>query len=44
MGYLERVLDKIREWADRLIEAVLGPLAEPEAEPIPVPVDDRYRR
>jgi hypothetical protein len=44
MGYLERVLEKIKEWAERVIEVLLGPLAEPESEPIPIPVDDRYRR
>jgi hypothetical protein len=44
MGYLERVLEKIKEWAERVIEVLLGPVAEPEAELIPVPVDDRYRR
>jgi hypothetical protein len=43
MDYLERVLDKIREWADRIIDALLGPVAEPEAEAIPIPVDDRRR-
>jgi hypothetical protein len=44
MGYLERVLEKIKEWAERVIEVLLGPVAEPESEPIPIPVDDRYRR
>jgi hypothetical protein len=44
MGYLERVLEKIKEWAERLIEVLLGPTAEPEPELIPVPVDDRFRR
>lgn len=44
MGYLERVLEKIKEWADRVIETLLGPVGEPEAEMIPVPVDDRFRR
>jgi hypothetical protein len=44
MGYLERVLEKIKEWAERVIEVLLGPVAEPETEAIPVPVDDRYRR
>ncbi len=42
MGYLERVLEKIKEWADRVIETLLGP--QPESEPVPVPVDDRIRR
>jgi hypothetical protein len=44
MGYLERVLEKIKEWAERMIEVLLGPVAEPESEPIPIPIDDCYRR
>ncbi|WP_264325780.1 hypothetical protein [Romeriopsis navalis] len=43
MGYLERVLEKIKEWADRAIEVLLGPVAEPEVEAIPIPVHDRFR-
>ncbi|HEY9631549.1 MAG: hypothetical protein HY785_26240 [Oscillatoriophycideae cyanobacterium NC_groundwater_1537_Pr4_S-0.65um_50_18] len=46
MDYIERVLEKLKDWAGRLIEALLGPEAQPEPEPIPVPVrnDDRRRR
>lgn len=44
MDYLDKVLEKLREWARRLIEAVLGPQAEPELEPIPIPVNERQRR
>ena len=44
MGYLERVLEKIKEWADRVIETLLGPVPETETEVIPVPVDDRCCR
>lgn len=44
MGYIEKVLEKLREWADKVIEALLGPTAEPEPELIPIPVDDRQRR
>ena len=44
MDYLEKVLEKIKEWARRLIEALLSPEAQPEPEPIPIPVDDRRRR
>jgi hypothetical protein len=43
MDYIENILDKLKEWARRLIEALLGPEAEPEPEPIPIPVDDRRR-
>ena len=41
MDYLEKVLEQIEEWVRRLIEALLGP--EAEAEPIPIPVEDRVR-
>lgn len=44
MGYIEKVLEKLREWAGRVIETLLGPAAEPEPELIPIPVDDRQRR
>lgn len=44
MDYVERVLEKLKEWARKLIETLLGPETEPEPEPIPIPVDDRTRR
>lgn len=44
MDYLEKVLEKIKEWARRLIEALLGPETQPEPEPIPIPVNDSQRR
>jgi len=44
MDFIENVLEKLREWAQKLIEAILGPDVQPEAEPIPIPVDDRERR
>ncbi|WP_432809568.1 hypothetical protein [Pantanalinema sp. GBBB05] len=44
MDYLEKVLEKLKEWARKLIEALLGPEPQPEAEPIPIPVNDRQRR
>jgi hypothetical protein len=44
MDYIEKVLEKLKEWARRLIETLLGPEAEPEREPIPIPVNDRTRR
>lgn len=43
MDYIENILDKLKEWARRLIDALLGPEAEPEPEPIPIPVNDRRR-
>jgi predicted RNase H-like HicB family nuclease len=44
MDYIDQVLEKLKEWARKLIEALLGQEAEPEPEPIPVPVDDRRTR
>ncbi|WP_157464574.1 hypothetical protein [Crocosphaera chwakensis] len=44
MDYLEKVLEKLRELAQKLIETLLGPQAEPEPELIPIPVNDPKRR
>jgi predicted RNase H-like HicB family nuclease len=44
MDYIEKVLEKIKDWAEGLIEALLGPGAEPEPELIPIPVRERIRR
>lgn len=44
MDYIEKVLEKLREWTGKLIEALLGPEPESEPQPIPIPVSDRSRR
>ncbi|MBD2320963.1 MULTISPECIES: hypothetical protein [unclassified Desertifilum] len=44
MDYIDKVLEKLKEWARKLIEALLGPEVQPESEPIPIPVQDRERR
>jgi hypothetical protein len=44
MEYIDRILEKLKEWAQELIDALLGPAAQPETEPIPVPVDEPRRR
>jgi hypothetical protein len=44
MDYIDNVLEKLKELARRLIEALFGPEAEPEPELIPIPVNDRTRR
>ena len=44
MDYIDKVLEKLKEWARKVIDALLGPEAEPEPVPIPVPVSDRHRR
>ena len=43
MGDLENVLDKLREFFRRLIEALLGSEPQPEYEPIPIPVKEPRR-
>ena len=44
MDYIEKALEKLKEWARKLVEALLGPEAQPEPEPIPVPVREPQRR
>jgi hypothetical protein len=44
MDYIDQVLEKLKEWARRLAEALFGPEAAPEVEPIPVPVNERGYR
>ncbi len=44
MDYIDKVLEKLKEWTRKLIDALLGPEAQPEPEPIPVPVRDTNRR
>jgi hypothetical protein len=43
MDYLDEVIDKLREWARKLVESVFGPEPEPEPELIPIPVRDHSR-
>jgi hypothetical protein len=44
MEYIEKVLEKLKEWAGKLIEVLLGPELQPEPELIPIPVQDRLQR
>lgn len=44
MDYIDNLIDKLKEWARKIIEALLGPEAEPEPEPIPIPVNEPRRR
>ncbi|MGF1479377.1 MAG: hypothetical protein ACFB4I_07785 [Cyanophyceae cyanobacterium] len=41
---LGKIVEKLKEWAQKLIEILLGPEAEPEQELIPIPVDKPQRR
>ena len=44
MEYLEKLIEKLRELAQKLIETLLGPEAETEPELIPIPINERNRR
>ncbi|MBE9177084.1 hypothetical protein IQ268_00655 [Oculatella sp. LEGE 06141] len=44
MDYIEKVVEKLKEWTRKLIDALLGPEPQAEPEPIPVPVNDPERR
>jgi predicted RNase H-like HicB family nuclease len=41
MDYLDQILEKLKEWAQKVVEALLGSQPEPEPEMIPIPVNDR---
>ncbi|AUC60648.1 hypothetical protein AA637_05530 [Cyanobacterium sp. HL-69] len=41
MDQIEKIIEKIKEWTQKLVEALAGPQAEPEPELIPIPVRDR---
>ncbi len=47
MNLIDKVIEKLKEWAQKLVEGLLGPQAEPEPELIPIPVREpsirRYR-
>lgn len=44
MDYLEELLEKLRELAQRVIDVLSGPEVETEPELIPIPVNDRRSR
>jgi hypothetical protein len=37
MDYIDKILEKLKDWAQQLIDNLLGPQAEPEPELIPIP-------
>jgi hypothetical protein len=43
MDYIEKALEKLREWVDRVIDALFGPEPQHEPELIPIPVDEPRR-
>jgi hypothetical protein len=44
MDYIEKLLEKLKEWARKIVETILGPDSQPEPVPVPIPVDDRQHR
>ncbi|MEN9226225.1 MAG: hypothetical protein Q6L60_13900 [Thermostichus sp. HHBFW_bins_43] len=40
---MEKVLEKIREWVERVIDTLLGD-PKPQPQPIPIPVEDGSHR
>lgn len=43
MDWVEKVLEKIREWVERVIDTLLGD-PKPQPQPIPIPVEDGSHR
>jgi predicted RNase H-like HicB family nuclease len=43
MDYIEKALEKLREWIDGIIDALLGPEAQHDPELIPIPVKEPRR-
>lgn len=41
MDYLDKILEKIRNFARKIVEVLIGPEVEPEPELIPIPIRDR---
>ncbi len=45
MDYIEKLLETLKDLAQRLIETLLGPEPQPEQELIPIPVEEpSFRR
>jgi hypothetical protein len=44
MDFIEDLLEKVRDWARKIIEALLRPEVEPEPELIPIPINEPGRR
>lgn len=44
MDFIDRILEKVKQLAGKIVDSLLGPQAEPEPELIPIPVDRPYGR
>ncbi|MGF1571390.1 MAG: hypothetical protein ACFCVD_25490 [Nodosilinea sp.] len=43
MDYIEKALEKLREWFDRIIDSLFGPEHQQEPDLIPIPVEEPRR-
>ncbi len=41
MNHIQEILDKLAEWANKIMDLLLGPDVQTEPDLIPVPVRDR---
>ena len=44
MEQIGKIIEKLKEWAQTVIDTLFGPEGEPEPELIPIPVKDDPRR
>lgn len=44
MDFIDQLLERLKSWAKRVVEALIGPDVAPEGELIPIPVEDRRHR
>ena len=44
MEQIEKIIEKLKDWAQSVIDTLFGPEGQPEAELIPIPVRDKYPR
>ncbi|NJK28801.1 MAG: DNA topoisomerase I [Acaryochloris sp. RU_4_1] len=42
MDYLDKIIEKIKSFARKLVEILVGPEMEPDLELIPIPVRDKH--
>ena len=44
MEEIGKIIEKLRDWAQSVIDTLFGPEGQPEAELIPIPVRDKHPR
>jgi hypothetical protein len=40
MNYIKEILEKLEEWANKIMDLLLGPSGQVEPELVPIPVKD----